>query len=77
MFIIIFFINDFKHHKIKVHLQKNINIKIQLKIIKHMKIFKLLMFNLIIKSLFIKSQKNHIYSMCTVKEFSHISLLLI
>ena len=75
MFMMIFFINDFKHYEIKVHLQKNINIKIQLEIIKHVKILKLLMFDLIIKSLFIKSQKSHIYNVCTVKEFSHILLL--
>ena len=55
MFIIIFFIDNLKHHEIKIHLQKNINIKIQFEIIKHVKIFKLLMFDFIIKSLFIKS----------------------
>ena len=73
----IFFINNLKYYEIKIHLQKNTNIKIQLEIIKHMKIFKLLMFDFIIKSLLIKLQKSHIYNVCTVKNFLHISFLLI
>ena len=71
----IFFVDDLKHYKIKIHLQKNTNIKIQLEAIKHVKIFKLLIFDLIIKSLLIKSLKSHIYNICIVKEFLYISFL--